>query len=437
MIASTNPASRLTSGSRPRRAIAALMGGVVLSFGLISVGVDPVNAAEPAKAPPKLAANADGSPTTAAAAAYAWLLFTDAVTPTTGQAGPLTFENWTEQCAFNVGCPPSTQTASTVGASKGSKPARKARGSGLRGKLTQALNKSVMISRGDSGVSCATLGSAALPTPSPQKGVIPPKVVGQLFCEEIFVNPAETAFINTNGLATLTGQAAYSIKNGNQISLPWSAIEIKVDWVSQNSATCTSPTLYMEMIEFEGQAAQCFAMAGMHISSKVLPNWLWATFEPANSPANPNRCNPSLYGMCFDPWGTTSSVPYGMDKPAKQSPALAAMMKSKNLPAAFNNYFLTGVQTQFVDSKGVATQLGNSFVEYWAGVKPGQASCITCHSYAILQTNPPTEIGKGFPTEAQIGPGATVSSGQVQQDFSWMLGFAPATAPPPPAPKKK
>jgi len=92
MIASTNPASRLTSGSRPRRAIAALTSGVVLSFGLISVGVDPVNAAEPAKAPPKLAANADGSPTTAAAAAYAWSLFADAVAPTTGQAGPLTFD---------------------------------------------------------------------------------------------------------------------------------------------------------------------------------------------------------------------------------------------------------------------------------------------------------------------------------------------------------
>lgn len=433
MIASTNPAIRLASGSRPRRAIAALTSGVVLSFGLISVGVDPVNAAEPAKAPPKLASNADGSPTTAAAAAYAWSLFADAVAPTTGQAGPLTFENWTEQCVFHfAGCPTSTQTAAKAEAAKGGKPVRKARGSGLRGKLAQALNKSVTSGRDDSSVSCITLQ-----TPPTYPGVKPAQVVGQLFCEEIFVNPAETAFINTNGLATLTGQATYASKNGNQISLPWSAIEIKVDWISQNSATCTSPTLYMEMIQFEGQPAQCFAMAGMHISSKVLPNWLWATFEPANSPANPNRCNPALYGMCFDPWGTTSSVPYGMDNPAKQSPALAALMKSKNLSAAFNNYFLTGVQTQFVDSKGVATQLGNSFVEYWAGVKPGQASCITCHSYAVLQTNPPTEIGQGAPTGPQIGPGATLSAGQVRQDFSWMLAFVPTLASPPPAAKKK
>jgi hypothetical protein len=33
------------------------------------------------------------------------------------------------------------------------------------------------------------------------------------------------------------------------------------------------------------------------------------------------RCDPKLYGACFDPWGTTSSQPYGKGQTAQQSPA--------------------------------------------------------------------------------------------------------------------
>ncbi len=428
MITSTKFSQKFASRSQPRRAIAAALGGLVISCGLIGGEINHANAAPP-KAPAKMALDATGVPSTAAAAAYAWSLFTYAVSPAAGAGGGLTFENWTEQCTFGVGCPtPAAKAAATKATlASGVKKVRQASGSRIHGKLPKALNATAATNRADVGVSCTVLAA-----PPVYPNVKPPQVVGQLFCEEIFANPAETAFINTNGLNSLTGQAAYAAANNNQISLPWNAIELKVDWVTLpalTTASCTSTTLYTEIIQFSGQPAQCFAMVGMHVSSKVLPNWLWATFEPANSPANPNRCNPALYGQCFDPFGTTSAVPYGMTNPAPQSPALASMMKAAKLPAVFNNYFLTGVQTQYVDSSGVPTQLGNSFVEYWAGVAPAQASCITCHSYAILQTNPPTEIGTGGPAGPPIGVGATVKPGQVQQDFSWMLAFMPTTAP--------
>jgi hypothetical protein len=440
MITSTKASKKFVISRQPRLAIAAALGGLIISCGLIGGELNHAYAA-PAKAPAKMALDATGVPSTAAAAAYAWSLFTYAVSPSTGPGGTRTFENWTEQCAFNVGCPTPAAKAAAGKATlaSGIKNVRQASGSRIHGKLPRALNAALNASaatnRTDTSVSCTKLT-----TPTAYPNVLPPQVVGQLFCEEVYSNPAETAFINANGLASLTGQAAYAAANGNKISLPWNAIELKVDWVTLSTlstANCTSTTLYTEIIQFSGQSAQCFAMVGMHVSSKVLPNWLWATFEPANSPANPNRCNPALYGQCFDPFGTTSAVPYGMTNPAPQSPALASMMKSAKLPAVFNNYFLTGVQTQFVDSSGTATQLGNSFVEYWAGVAPAQASCITCHSYAILQTNPPTEIGTGGPAGPPIGPGATVQAGQVQQDFSWMLAFMPTTAAPKAVVKKK
>jgi hypothetical protein len=80
---------------------------------------------------------------------------------------------------------------------------------------------------------------------------------------------------------------------------------VKVDWVpvtSYNNPTfaCPDPTnsLYTETIN-----GRCYALAAIHLASKVMPNWLWATFEPNSNVTNPNRCDPKLHNACFDPWG--------------------------------------------------------------------------------------------------------------------------------------
>ena len=92
---------------------------------------------------------------------------------------------------------------------------------------------------------------------------------------------------------------------------------------SNPTFACPDPTnsLYTETIN-----GTCYALAAIHITSKVMPNWLWATFEPNNNITNPNRCDPKLYGTCFDPWGTTSSQPYGKGQTAQQSPELRQAM---------------------------------------------------------------------------------------------------------------
>jgi hypothetical protein len=111
-------------------------------------------------------------------------------------------------------------------------------------------------------------------------------------------------------------------------------------------------------------------------------------------------------------------------------------MQSANLPAVFKNYYLTGVQTQHVVN-GQPTQLGNSFVEFNAGVQPQQASCITCHNYAYAGTSAQGAAPSGWPnigyacntsgaSQSCAGnvPGATTT-----EDFSWLLNFLmPASA---------
>ncbi len=368
-------------------------------------------------------------------ARFAWYLFLQAMAPSNGPNGPLAFENWTEQCQLNpnmIGCP--SQSSLAASGKKGAKRTRTLHGSALARKMVGAnLNQP--------GIECNPMTTGSLggyPAPSNVTSTA-------TFCEEVFANPAEAAFVNAKGLTTLTGQQTYGNANGGAITFPWSTVEVKDEWVpvsSFNNPTfsCPDPTnsLYTETIN-----GTCYALVGLHISSKVLPNWLWATFEPNSNVTNPNRCDPTLYDTCFDPWGTTSSQPYGKGQPVPQSQPLNQAMSAAGLNQAFNNYFLTGVQTQFV-SNGNAVPLGSSFVEFNAGVLPGQASCITCHRYAYFdgkqppQGQPEDNFGgppNGWPSvgyacnQNQNGNCTPVVPNSTSQDFSWMLGLMPYNNP--------
>lgn len=354
---------------------------------------------------------------TPALAQFAWYLFVEAVRPSGNPGRPLTFETWQEQCDLQSAlCVPLAPAAAPAQA--GTR-ARRAHGSALARRLGAA--------GGDSKEFCNRMNIDGYPG-APATNVAP----GAVFCEEVFVNAAEASYITTNKLTTILAQQAHGA-----VTFPWQAVEIKVDWVPQSSFvrpfSCTDPTLYVETIQFEGQtAAQCYAMVGMHISSKALPDWVWATFEPNNMGTNPNRCNGKLYGPCSDPWGTTSPAPYGPGNTPQQSAPLGNLMKAANLPPAFSNYYLTGVQTQFVVN-GQPTQLGNSFVEYNAKVPPQQASCITCHRYAYAGTTSNGEPPKGWPSigyacNSSKTANCFPSAGQAwtSEDFSWLLGIMPA-----------
>jgi hypothetical protein len=374
----------------------------------------------------------------------AWHLFVHAMEPTAN--GSPTFESWTERCELNpnvVGCP----SAASVAA------ATKAAGNGK----VRLLHGSAMARfRKIAGSDCGAM------TTTPIAGYAPPSnlTANAMYCEEVFVSPVEADFVKRE-LSTLVAQQAYGNERNGAINFPGTAqnefridldsLELKVDWVpvtsfSNPTFTCPDPSnrLYTETIN-----GTCYALAAIHISSKVMVNWLWATFEPNSNVTNPNRCDPGLYSDCFDPWGTTSSRPYGKGQTAQQSPELRQAMTESHLNPAFSNYFLTGVQTQFVDNYGKPIPMGNSFVEFNQGVPPGKSSCITCHQYAHFdgkqpaQGSPENNFGRpphGWPSigyacnQNQNGNCLPETPNSTLQDFSWILGLMPysdtvATAP--------
>jgi len=383
----------------------------------------PTTAAEPPVTQAVAAAVTIGEPVREAH--LAWLFFEQLVQPTNGS---LTFETWTEQCQLNpsmLGCQGRSAVAGKT---------RTLHASQLLESLRRKRGVSLAIQK---GIGCSTMQT------KPLDGYPPPSNLTSVaqFCEEVFVNDSERDFIEQNGLKTLLGQQAYGAGHDKAVTFPWDAIEVKADWVPTSSFTnpfsCpdTTKKLYTETID-----GTCYALVGLHISSKTKPDWVWATFEPASSITNPNRCDPKLYSTCFDPWGTTSAVPYGKGQTVPQSQPLQTLMADNKLDPAFNNYYLTGVQMQFVDGNNRPIPLGNSFTEFNAGVYPGQASCITCHKYAYfdgkkpLPGQPEDNFGgspKGWPpigyacNKNQKGNCTPVVPHSTSQDFSWTLGLMP------------
>ncbi|MBL4671085.1 MAG: hypothetical protein JKX81_02405 [Arenicella sp.] len=265
--------------------------------------------------------------------------------------------------------------------------------------------------------------------PSPPTSLVPfiPQNLSAdpVFCEEVTINPSEQAYAQSRGLLTIDGQMDY-LQDGETIEFPWNAIEVKGDWVPASSFTdvtfdCAKPSklIYTENIE-----GVCYALVGLHLNSKRFPNWLWATFEPQYSKTNPNRCNPDLYNSCYDSWG--SNPPKSTGGETKPTAALKELFASAgaSLDPAFQNYRLTGVQTEFEEPLHSNGSLGSSFVEFNAQVEPHQASCITCHSYAqrSIETGetPPGAAPKGYPSTGTPRP---LSADFKSLDFSWFLGF--------------
>lgn len=263
---------------------------------------------------------------------------------------------------------------------------------------------------------------AHLTSPCPVMQGPPPNVVASAtICEETRLNPEARAFVLNNSYQTRPGQTSAAQK-GVDIEFPTPAIEIKVDWipssdfVPQFSCSQPPPGVHTEVID-----GVCYAMAGLHISSKLVKNWLWATFEPQSMLTNPLRC--VTFGPCNDPWGSSPSTSSGgANGFTQQTSDLAALMKQANLSSEFMNYRLDGVQLDFTSPDGKATILGNSIIEGEnVGLTRNQASCITCHSESSIK-NDGTDKGATFDT--RVGPQYKVPPGWIARDFVWSMGIA-------------
>lgn len=212
-------------------------------------------------------------------------------------------------------------------------------------------------------------------------------------------------FIVANNLYRVSGlKTAF----GKSVSFPVGAIEVKANWIpvasvpaftlNRVAAADVSRIFHVNT----GSDGKEYALLSMHIISKLVPNWTWATFENAFNPA---RCD--IIG-CNDRFGAQVPVVAPNSQAGKGYPScekssgLAALISAAHWDAAFKNYCLKGSQVDFIDSTGLAMRLGNSVTENGF---VNRSSCMTCHGRAGWDQNGKPSSNAGFDANgAPLGP---------------------------------
>ena len=269
--------------------------------------------------------------------------------------------------------------------------------------------------------------------------------IRQAMAEVVFRNKSFFDYVfrnnlyNQEGIINVVKSNADNIKSGapyrvsndggvaSEIIFPSDAVMIKSNWLSRERAEEMGlrddpdhPYIKMNITSAVTDNNGTILQPGehwliaLHISSKDIPNWVWATFEHVN---NPGRCD---YTGCNDSYGYDSkdTVASGQARnyvrphlacdnlpiPAwvldlgklypsdSRRPALdkifaatgigmkdnATLIPSRS-DRAWLSYELKGSQVEFTDSTGRALHLGNSVTE---GGFVSTSSCMTCHARA-------------------------------------------------------
>ncbi|HYH98984.1 MAG TPA: hypothetical protein VD972_23725 [Hyalangium sp.] len=244
-------------------------------------------------------------------------------------------------------------------------------------------------------------------------------------------NQEGIAGVFTRNSANVSKGTAFHVQNTGgatvEIAFPADAIMIKSNWLNRERAEQIglkedpkNPYIKMNILTPVTDNNGTILKPGehwllaFHISSKDTPNWVWTTFEHVN---NLGRCD---YTGCNDSFGYRSpdkvsagqasnfTMPHlkcddlllpswiydtgktyagGDITPALQSVFNGLGIGTKDNPTlvptrydrAWKSYRIKGSQTEFTDSTGQPTHLGNSVTE--AGFV-STSSCITCHSRA-------------------------------------------------------
>jgi hypothetical protein len=291
--------------------------------------------------------------------------------------------------------------------------------------------------------------------------------------EETRRNKATFDFIVKNDLYRLSGvQSAFAkfARDHQLLTFPADSIEVKANWFPVESPSDPTKSgipgysgdpnsadqVYHVNTASDGKR---YALVAMHVISKMVPNWTWATFEHQN---NPGRCE---YLGCSDKFGAVqafvppdTTIP-NADDPTYKNPAnnptpypacnktdaLTTLFGAAPIDPVFKNYCLKGSQVDFTDASGMAIRLGNSITEEGFDF---QASCMSCHGHAAFAADGTATTLAGFDnvTGAPLGPihgewywtttiggpwapaamplvGAQAVPGAVSADFVWSVPF--------------
>jgi len=182
---------------------------------------------------------------------------------------------------------------------------------------------------------------------------------------EIRMNRTAFEFIRGRGLYTVEGQLR-AASRGVVSFPPWSR-EVKAKWRPIDAAEAAR--YHTVTITLADGTRRLFGLTALHILSKDLPNWFWATFEQVDNPGLPGA----------EGWQLASRDRFacrGMAEDCERAPAGVGLEDT-----VWRYYRLRGTMTGYLDAEGRPQRLANSELE--TGMQ-ATASCMTCHSRASI-----------------------------------------------------
>jgi hypothetical protein len=241
--------------------------------------------------------------------------------------------------------------------------------------------------------------------------------------EEVRRNQPAFDYIVSNNLNGLKGlQAAF--KANLDVSFPVDSIEVKTNWIPVSCIPTYYPNVNANNVaDFfyvtNDSNGTPHALLSMHVISKQVPNWTWATFEHQ---LNPGRCD---WIGCRDSYGAANQFVAPADNNGQnqgtvypactKTPAVGELLAGSK--PVFANYCLKGSQTDFTDNTGLAIRMGNSVIEYGF---VNQASCMTCHG------------GAGWDVNGSMVDPINTDIGAIPYQYFWTILIGPPAPPLPP-----
>ncbi|MEA3176646.1 MAG: hypothetical protein QOI59_169 [Gammaproteobacteria bacterium] len=243
---------------------------------------------------------------------------------------------------------------------------------------------------------------------------------------EIHMNRAGYNYIRALGLYNTEGQLRV-LNNGATVTFPAATKEVKAKWRVISEAD--RGRYYTLSVTLADGTERLYGLTALHVVTKDLPTWFWATFEHVDNPRLPG--NDGWQALSRDSFACGSAEPS-----CNRAPGGIGLEGT-----VWQNYRLRGTLTAFVDSAGRPNLLANSELE--AGMQP-TASCITCHSRAGIGAVDGQPIGLPIfdtSTDPQADPHSKrgfigvprqewFENGRIQRlDFVWSMSKAKPPAP--------
>jgi hypothetical protein len=182
---------------------------------------------------------------------------------------------------------------------------------------------------------------------------------------EIRMNKIAFEYLRARELYNVEGQLRAVAGGG--VHFPPGATEIKAKWRPIRSDE--RARYHIVEVRTAGGAARLYGLTALHIVSKDLPQWFWATFEHIDNPKLPDA----------DKWQLPSSDHFAC---RGEAPDCNRMPRGIGLEQTVWQYYrLRGTLTRYADDENRPLRLANSELE--AGLQQ-TSSCVTCHSRSAI-----------------------------------------------------